>query len=131
MIVEMSPELTASENERGFFVALAALLAVVAASIPVAMVVDERTDRQRPMYSDRATMAWLQFRSMEQGGVAEAMLLRDGETTTVGGQEFAPSPGVQVEVRLQEPGYCVQAENQYGDVTSWACYNGTTNPGRP
>ncbi len=84
------------------------------------------------MYDDRATMEWLQYRSLTTTGRAVPLELDAGASAQVAGEEFTPSEGVTVVVRAPEPdSYCVQVSNQDGDVSDWACLDPAEPPRDP
>ena len=113
-------------KRRAIFVAIA--IGLVAALIPIVMMLDETMDRKRPMYTAVHTMDVLQYRHVQQTGQGMAIDLHEDESATVGGREFTPPRGVSIRVRLVEDGYCIQGSNQHGDVTKWRCGDGETNP---
>lgn len=91
-------------------------------AFPVAVELDHRLDRTRPMYDDRAEMVWLQYQSVVTTGRGRPVTLEPGESTEVAGQQFAPSAGVSIAVRADEPDApCVRGSNDHGDVTEWLC----------
>ncbi|MDP3893895.1 hypothetical protein [Nocardioides sp.] len=104
------------------------VLVVLAVCLPLVRVLDERTDRLRPMYVDRDTMTSLQYRHFEKHREALPLEVRSGESITVAGERFSPSAGVVVRVRATDEGYCVQSSNSVGDTTSWRCESGETDP---
>ena len=100
----------------------AGLAALFVAEFPVAVEIDDRVDRTRPMFDDRARMEWLQYQSVLTTGQGRALELAPGQSTEVAGEPFTPSSGVGVVVRVEEPDRpCVRASNDHGDVTEWAC----------
>jgi len=101
---------------------VAAGVLLMAACLPVAQRIDEHTDRTRPMYEDRRSMEWLQYRSVTDTGGAVPLQVSGGESVSIAGEVFTPSDGVTVVVRTtgSDP-YCVQVSNQHGDVSDWAC----------
>jgi len=108
------------------------LVAAFAVATPVAIELDARIDRTRPMYDDRARMEWLQYQSVLTTGRGVALDLVAGESADVAGEQFAPSAGVSVEVRVEvvdRP--CVRAGNDHGDVTEWACLDLESPPVDP
>ena len=101
---------------------MAGVAALFVVAFPVAVEVDARLDRTRPMYDDRAEMEWLQYQSVLSTGQGRALALAPGESAEVAGEPFAPSAGVRIVVRAEEPDRpCVQASNDHGDVSEWAC----------
>lgn len=118
-------------GEKGFLLVLAGAIAVVVALLPFARVLDDHVDRQRPMYRDVATMAWLQYRHIKETGDALPLELEEGQGVAVGGRQFTPSSGVSVQVRATKDGYCVRGRNNHGDVTAWQCGDGATDPSSP
>jgi hypothetical protein len=100
----------------------AGLAVLFVAAFPVAVEIDDRVDRTRPMFDDRARMEWLQYQSVLSTGQGRALELAPGQSTEVAGEPFAPSAGVSVVVRVEELDRpCVRASNDHGDVTEWAC----------
>lgn len=114
--------------EKGFVIAIAGALVALAALFPLTRLIDDRADRQRPMYRDVLTMAWLQYDHLRNGGRVEPVQLSGGESTTVDDQSFTTSPGVTVRVKASDGGYCVKGWNQFGDATAWKCGDGETRP---
>jgi hypothetical protein len=129
---ERSAATALSEGDRAFVAIAVGALALVAACLPAAQRLDDATDRQRPMYDDRATMEWLQYRSLTTTGRVVPLELDNGASAQVAGEEFAPSEGVTVGVRVPEPdSHCVQVSNQDGDVSDWACVDPDKPPCDP
>lgn len=114
--------------DKGLVIAIAVALVAMAALFPLARLLDDRADRQRPMYRDVLTMAWLQYDHLRQGGTVEPVELRGGESTTIDGRSFTTSPGVTVHVKASDDGYCVKGWDQFGDTTEWKCGDGDTRP---
>ena len=114
--------------EKRALLAGAAALALLAALFPLAWVLDQREDRQRPMYRDVLTMAWLQYDHLRRGGEVVPVELQGGESTTVDGQRFTASRGVTVSVETSRAGYCVRGRNEHGDVTPRQCGDAGTRP---
>lgn len=103
-----------------------------AAATPLAMAVDSRVDRTRPMYHDREAMAWLQYQSVAITGQAVPLELSGAESVELAGEEFTPSDGVMVEVSAEDPVRpCVRASNEHGDVTEWSCLDPEDPPVDP
>ena len=110
----------------------AGLAVLFVAAFPVAVEIDDRVDRTRPMFDDRARMEWLQYQSVLTTGRGVALDLVAGESADVAGEQFAPSAGVSIEVRVEvvdRP--CVRAGNDHGDVTEWACLDLESPPVDP
>ena len=127
--------MTPSSGPRWATPARAAALGVVALFVvatPVALELDSRIDRTRPMYDDRARMEWLQYQSVLTTGRGVPLDLEAGESADVAGEQFAPSPGVRIEVRVEVPDRpCVRASNDHGDVSKWACVDPASPPVDP
>lgn len=117
--------------ERGFLVFVGVSLALIAAWLPFARMLDAHIDRRRPMYTDVRAMAWLQHLNLSAGGVVVQLRLSPGSSASVGNATFAPSPGVTIQVRRDRDGYCVAGSNQYGDATGWQCYDADNPPPKP
>ena len=115
-------------DSRGPVIAVAVIFGLVLAFLPLAMLLDARMDRKRPVYADVHEMDVLQYQQLQQTGHGLPVVLHDDETATVGGRRFSPSPGITIRVRLSADGYCIQARNQHGDVTDWRCGDGKRNP---
>jgi hypothetical protein len=106
--------------------------ALFAVATPVAIELDSRIDRTRPMYDDRAQMEWLQYQSVLSTGQGVALDLAAGESADVAGEQFVPSAGVSIEVRLEAPDRpCVRVSNDDGDVSEWACVDPASPPVDP
>jgi hypothetical protein len=106
--------------------------ALFAVATPVAIELDSRVDRTRPMYDDRGQMEWLQYQSVLTTGQGVALDLAAGESADVAGEQFAPSAGVSIEVRVEVPDRpCVRASNDHGDVSEWACVDPAGPPVDP
>jgi len=115
--------------EKGLLIALGAAFAAIVVLLPFANQLDNRTDRQRPMYAEVTEMAVAQYELMRKTGAPEQVTVGPGETVLVGNVEFTAAPGVAVQVREAEIGYDVRGRNQYGDATGWQHYDGKTDPG--
>lgn len=105
-------------------VSVAAMVAagvLLLALLPLARALDWRTDRHRPMYDDIERMHTLQKALIKQTGAPVALTLQPGERTTQAGTSFRTSPGVLLVVETDDQGYCVRAEDQYGEVSDWQC----------
>jgi hypothetical protein len=85
------------------------------ACLPLAMGIDERIDRDRPMYLDLSRMETLQTASVATTGAIVPVELSAGESAEVAGQEFVASEGVSVVVRDGdgEATYCISVSNQH------------------
>ncbi|WP_159081640.1 hypothetical protein [Nocardioides sediminis] len=85
------------------------------ACLPLAMGMDERIDRDRPMYVDLSRMEALQTASVATTGAIVPLELTGGESAEVAGQEFVASEGVSVVVRDGEGDetYCISVSNQH------------------
>jgi hypothetical protein len=113
--------MTAVNREAFFKADNAAVVVTVAtfllllASVPLAMTMDERIDRDRPMYVDLARMEALQVASVATTGAIVPVDLSGGESAEVAGQEFVASDGVSVVVRDGggDATYCISVSNQY------------------
>lgn len=117
--------------ERGAVVFLAVALGLLAACLPFARMLDFQIDRQRPMYTDVRTMAWLQYLNLDAGRGVVPGTVHGRESMTVGGQTFTTARGVTVEVRREGDGFCVRGTNQYGDGSKWQCHDVGNPPDAP
>ncbi len=103
-----------------------------AVATPVAIALDSRIDRTRPMNDDRGEMLWLQYRSVLTTGQSVPGEVTAEESVEIAGETFTPSPGVRVEVRADEATRpCVRASNEHDDVTEWACLDPDAPPADP
>lgn len=110
-------------SSRAPMVLVVVTLAVLAALFPVMRSLDEGIDRQRVMYDARLEMAGLQHVSLSAGVAPSAVEVAPGEAVEVGSQTFEAPEGVRVEVRPEGDGYCVRAEDDHGDETTWLCHD--------
>ncbi|WP_299924565.1 hypothetical protein [uncultured Nocardioides sp.] len=108
------------------------VVAAFAIATPIAIELDARIDRTRPMYDDRGQMEWLQYQSVLSTGQGVALDLAAGESADVAGEQFTPSAGVDVEVRTEVADRpCVRVSNDHGDVSEWACLDPESPPVDP
>lgn len=117
----------AERTDRGYVITMAVALAFVLVCIPLAMKLDSLTDRQRAMYEDQKTLAFLQYKVIAADGSPVTVKPTSGRVV-VGGGSFHPSYGVTVEAKVEGADYCVRASNEHGDTTSWLCDDGSKNP---
>lgn len=117
----------AERADRGYVIAMAAALAFVLLCIPLAMKLDSVTDRQRQMYEDQTTLAWLQYKHIAEDGAPVTVEPTSGRVE-IGGRSFHPAHGVTVEAKVEGSDYCVRAANDHGDTTSWLCDDGSKDP---
>lgn len=117
--------------ERGLVIFLAVVLGLLAACVPFARMLDLRIDRQRPMYTQMRTMAWLQYLNLEAGGEVVPGTVHGGESLAVGGQTFTVASGVTMEVRREGDGFCVRVANHHGDQSRWQCHDLDDPPEKP
>jgi hypothetical protein len=131
------PETTRS---KGPLLLLVGVLVVLAALLPLAMMLDRELDHERLMYSDRQDVAWLEHLAVAAGLEPVTGTVTAGETLVFGEEEFTPSEGVTVEVRREDgegpdgevlPGYCVRSSNEDGEATPWLCHDSTHPPAKP
>lgn len=96
-----------------------ALFAVTLVSIPLALMMDERIDGDRSMYSDVQRMLALQGTYVvATGQPAIEARLSDGESVTIGDESFTVSDGVTLTVERTEANvFCVTARNESGAKT--------------
>lgn len=95
---------------------------VMLACLPVAMMLDDGIDRDRPMYQDMLRMQGLQGQQVASGAAPVAVEVADGEAVEVAGQEFIASPGVTVVVRVVDAdSYCIRVRNDRGQESSERC----------
>jgi inner membrane protein involved in colicin E2 resistance len=114
-------------SDRAFFVGMGLIALLLVALYPVAAMVDERSDRQRDLYNDVASMIDLQKKAVVAKGQAVPVTVAPDSTVKVGGTKFTSSPGVEIVVELRDDGFCVRGNNTVGDVTRWQC----VMPGEP
>jgi hypothetical protein len=101
-------------------------LAAVAGMVVGLLVLNDRENRERPMYHDTLLMAGLQWDLLESGGRGVRLSIdADSGPVLVGVEPFYPLPGVSLVVEKREGEFCVQGSNQYGDETEWICVDGT------
>jgi hypothetical protein len=101
-------------------------LAVVAGMVLGLVVLNERENRERPMYHDTLLMAGLQWDLLESGRRGVKLTIEaDSGPVLVGVEPFYPQPGVSIVVEKRKGEFCVQGRNQYGDETDWICVDGT------
>jgi hypothetical protein len=116
-----------AEN-RLFLIVMAILLGVVVALLPVARLVDDRVDRGRPMYMASQRVAFLEYRNIEQHGAPVPLDVATGDTTTLGEASFTPPSGTSLTVKAYGQGFCVKADNRYGETTGWQCWPAGVDP---
>lgn len=114
--------------EKGFLIVLGAVLLLTLALIPAAQRLDADVDGQRPLYDDVLAMAVLQYREVRDSGQPLPLTVGSEESVQVGGDTFTPADGITVEVRDDDPGYCVRAADEDGHETDWQCYDGREDP---
>lgn len=108
---------------------VAAVLALLAALYAGAAALDERTDRQRPMYDDVLAVAQQEWEHARLTGAPLAFSLREGGTQVLGGTQVRLSPGTtSIDVLVDGAGYCVSASNVHGDATGPLCFDGEDRP---
>jgi hypothetical protein len=101
-------------------------LAAVAGLVVGLLALNERQDRERPMYHDTLLMAGLQWDLLKEGRRGVRFSLEaDSGPVLVGAVPFYRQPGVAIEVERRKGGACVRGSNQYGDETDWICVDGT------
>jgi hypothetical protein len=100
-----------------------AAFAVLLACLPLALRLDDRIDRDRPMYLDLSRMAALQNASLVATGAVVPVELSGGESADIGEQEFVASEGVSVVVRGVEgdTAYCISVRNEHGSSKDDFC----------
>lgn len=93
-----------------------AVFAVLLACLPLTLRLDERIDRNRPMYDDLARMTAVQAKSLAATGKVVPVQLSGGESVTIADTEYVASDGVTVDVRGVDgdTAYCIAVSNQYG-----------------
>ncbi|KRF32382.1 hypothetical protein [Nocardioides sp. Soil805] len=91
--------------------------------LPLALRLDERIDRNRPMYADLARMTVLQDKSLLDTGKAVPVELAGGESTQVNDVEFVASDGVSVVVSGVDgdTAYCITVRNEHGAESDQHC----------
>lgn len=117
----------AFDLNKQFVFAMALLVAVLLACVPLARSWDEHLDQSRRLYQDREQMAEAQYAANLRGAKPEALTVSSGESVTIGDTTFSPSPGNWVEVKPRDGGYCVQAGSEDQD-TGWRCWENDQNP---
>lgn len=125
------PETSPRKVEVRLWIALAACFALLAACLPLAVMLDEHQDRKRPMYLDLAMVKWLEYEHITLTGQPLTLHLDHRQTATVGGHHFRPAAGDTVEVTVDGEGYCARVHNRDGDSTGWHCDDGQHDPGQP
>jgi hypothetical protein len=101
----------------------AAILALMLLCVPLALRLDERIDRDRPMYSDLSRMTAMQDTSLAETGKAVPTQLSGGESAEIGSEEFVASDGVSVVVRGLDgdTAYCITVRNEHGSESDEHC----------
>lgn len=91
--------------------------------LPLALRLDDSIDRDRPMYTDMASMAVLQDTNLAATGRVVPVDLSGGESARIGEAEFVASEGVSIAVRGldDDTAYCITASNQYGVQAQEQC----------
>jgi hypothetical protein len=103
-------------------VALVVALLVIAGLIVSSLVLDNRTDRRRPMYRAMIVVESLQYDLLKAGEPAQyGKLKHKGPAHVINGHTIKIPKGVIVNVALRGGKTCVHARNQHGDQTSWQC----------
>lgn len=101
----------------------AAILALMLLCVPLALRLDERIDRDRPMYADLSRMTILQDKSLAESGKVVPVQLASGESAQIGTDEFVASDGVSVVVRGLDgdTAYCITVRNEHGSESDEHC----------
>ena len=118
-------------RSRGPLLVLVGALALLAALLPLAWMLDGKVDGDRPLDLDRQQMAFAQHLNLLAGGEPVTGRVGPGTSKTVGERRFSASPGVTVEVRAEGEGYCVRAIGDDGHETSWLCHDVKHPPAQP
>jgi hypothetical protein len=115
-------------TNRQFIIAMCVVVVLWTALLPLILLLDRHTDRQRPMYEDVDHAAYLQYLEVRDGGHPVSFTVRAPDSVDIGEQPFQPSDGVTVQSEPKGTGYCVEAHNRHGDRAARRCWDGTTNP---
>lgn len=95
-------------------------LVVLVALMPLARAIDSHSDRTRPMYEDLTEFEELAAdHPIAIRGLGSQVITEDG--ISVAGEDFTPSPGVTIELRVESDEYCIQASDEEGDESGWDC----------
>lgn len=121
-------EAARSRPELAVIAVVGLALLILAALLPLTLAIDEKTDRQRPLFDDVQEMAELQYAQFQRSGAAEPVSLQGGESATIGKTEFTASPGITLAVTATDDGYCIRAHNDLGDRAPERCEDGDVNP---
>jgi hypothetical protein len=116
--------LTGGRDGPGLLIAFGATLLLVVLCIPLALQLDDRIDRDRPLYLDRDAMAGLQLREVLANGEAAPLELGPEESVDIAGTTFRTAPGVTLSVTadtVDAASFCVFGSNEYGTVTEPLC----------
>ncbi|HEX4976260.1 MAG TPA: hypothetical protein VFV40_00200 [Nocardioides sp.] len=114
--------------QKGFVLALGAVLLLIAVLLPLAQRLDAGVDVRRPLYEDVMEVAAMEYLAVKSDGHPTAVTVGPHETVEIGGESFTPTEGVTVEVRRDGIGYCVRAGDEDGRQTGWQCYDGLEDP---
>ncbi len=100
-----------------------AVLVLLLAAVPLALLLDRSIDRNRPMYSDLSRMTIMQDRSLLDTGKVVPVQLSSGESATIGATEFVASDGVSIVVRGHDgdTAYCITVRNEHGAESDRHC----------
>ncbi len=83
--------------------------------LPLVLNLARDLDDDRPMYQDMQLMLSYQAAHIANEGRPVETTVSDGESVTVGANEFTASPGVTVVVRATDKdSFCVSASNDHG-----------------
>ena len=102
------------------------LVLAFAVMVPIALVLDGQVDRTRVMYEDVEQMAYLQYEVADEGQPVQDVVVGPQDHVRVAGTRFSPHPGVTIEVRAEDDGYCVRGTNKHGDSSRWICGDAAT-----
>jgi hypothetical protein len=108
----------------GLLIAFGATLLLVVLCIPIALQLDARIDRDRPLYLDRDAMAGLQLREVQANGEVAPLELGAQESVDIAGTTFRTAPGVTLRVTVDTvdaTSFCVSGTNEHGTVTEPLC----------
>ena len=98
------------------------IFVVLLACLPLAMMLDDAHDEDRPLFQDMLNMQVLQTAVVANKQRPVDVTVSDGESVEVGAGEFTASPGVTIVVRaVDHNSFCISGSNDLGVTSPERC----------